>query len=101
MYDSKLFFTPNEAINYAGVGLDYLYDFGRDIFFYIVRYWDAIVTVLVHCDGSVYCLQQALFVNAGDDEAGFVKSFGTLGAGADADGREWVTDGGEEGGLFG
>lgn len=41
-----------------------------------------------------------MLVDAREDEAGLVKSFGTLGAGADADGWERMSYAREEGGLL-
>lgn len=58
--------------------------------------WDAVVAVCVHFDCCVNCLKQALFVNADDEKTTFVEGLGALGAGADADCRERVADGGEE-----
>lgn len=55
----------------------------------------------VHRHGCVDGLQQAILVDAGEDEAGLVEAFGALGAGADAHGREGVADRGEEAALLG
>ena len=59
------------------------------------------VAGFVHLDGGVDGLQEALLVDAGDEEAGFVEGLGALGAGTDADGREGVTDAGEETAFLG
>lgn len=45
-------------------------------------------------------MEETFFVDAGEDEASFVKGFGALGAGADADCRERMTYASEETGLF-
>ena len=59
------------------------------------------VGVAAEGDGGVNGLEEALFVDAGDDKVGFVEGFGALGGGADADGGEGASDAGEEGALFG
>ena len=48
-----------------------------------------------HC--GVHRLEQALGVDAGDDEVSLVYGLGTLSAGADADGRERMSHRSEEG----
>ncbi len=55
----------------------------------------------VHRHGRVDGLQQAILVDAGEDEAGLVEAFGALGAGADAHRGEGVPHRGEEAALFG
>ena len=55
----------------------------------------------IHGDGGVHGLEEALLVNACENEAGLVQGLGPLGAGPDADGREGMPDAGEEGGLLG
>ena len=57
--------------------------------------------VAVHGDGGVDGLEEALFVDSGEDEPGVVEAFGALGGGADADGGEGMAHGGEEARLFG
>ena len=52
-------------------------------------------------DGDVDTLEQALGVDAAQDEAAFVQGFGALGGGADADGGEGFADAGEEAALLG
>ena len=54
----------------------------------------------VHGDGGVNGLQEALLVDAGEDEAGLVQGFRPLRRSPDADGGEGVADAGEEGGLL-
>lgn len=51
-------------------------------------------------DGDIDTLEQALGVNSAQDETTLVQGFGTLGRGANADGREGMANGGEEGGFF-
>ena len=51
-------------------------------------------------DGGVDCLEEALFVYAGDNEVAFVDGFGSFGGCADADGRERVAYAGEERAFF-
>lgn len=67
----------------------------------VVGYGDAVVAVAGHADGEVHALQEALLVNAAEDEAGFVEGFGTLCAGADAYGGDGFADGGVETALLG
>lgn len=67
----------------------------------VVGYGNAVVAVAGHADGEVYALQEALLVNAAEDEAGFVEGFGTLCAGADAYGGDGFANGGVETALFG
>ena len=81
--------------------MDDLHDLRADVFFDVVGHGDAVVAVGVHRDGGVNGLQEGLFVDAGDEEAGLVKRFGAFGAGADADCREGVADACEEGAFFG
>lgn len=67
----------------------------------VVGYGDAVVAVAGHADGEVHALQEALLVNAAEDKAGLVESFGTLCAGADAYGGDGFADGGVEAALLG
>ncbi len=59
------------------------------------------MVVAVHFDSYVDGLEQAVFVDAGEDEVAFVESLGTLGGGADADGGDRFADREEETRLFG
>ena len=52
-----------------------------------------------HC--YVNGLEESFLVNAAEHEAAFVKSFWTLGAGADAHGGEGMAHGGKEAALLG
>ena len=61
----------------------------------------AVVVVAVHGDGGVDGLEEALFVDAGKDEACVVEALGAFGAGADADGGEGMAYGGEEARFLG
>ena len=51
--------------------------------------------------GCINCLEERLFVDAGDDEVAFVDGFRALCGGANADGGEWVAHTGEEAAFFG
>ena len=51
--------------------------------------------------GCINCLEERLFVDAGDDEVAFVDGLRALCAGANADGGEWVAHTGEEAAFFG
>ena len=50
--------SPDHLIHDSDVGLDDLHHLCRDVFFDVVRNRDAIVTILVHGHGSVYCLKE-------------------------------------------
>ena len=93
--------SPDHPVDDAGVALDDFHDLGRYVFFDVVGHGDAVVAVGVHRDSGVDGLQEGLFVDAGDEEAGLVKRFGAFRAGADADCRERVADACEEGAFFG
>ncbi len=93
-------FPPNHFINDTGIALYNLDDFGGDIFVYVVGNRDAVVAGGVHRDGCVDRLKQRVLIDTGDEEAGFVKCFRTLGGCADADSGERMADGGEERTLF-
>lgn len=54
------------------------------------------MTVMDKAHGEVDTLKETFGVDATEDEATFVKSFGTLGAGAYAHCRERMADRGEE-----
>ena len=54
------------------------------------------VAIVVHVDGTRHGLEQTLLINTCNEKACFVQGLGALGAGADADGREWVANRGEE-----
>lgn len=91
---------PHHLIDNANVALDDLDYFVADVVG-VVGYGDAVVAVAGHTDGEVYALQETLLVNAAEDEAGLVKGFGTLCAGADAHGGDGFADGGVEAALLG
>ena len=58
------------------------------------------VAILDEFNSDIDALEQALGIDAAEHEAAFVKSFGALGASADAHGGEWMAHAGEEAGLF-
>ena len=97
---SFLVFPPYHLIDYPHIALDDLDDFGADVFIGVVRDGDAVEAVTAESNGGVDCLEEALFVYAGDDEAPFVDGFGPFGGCADADGRERVSYAGEERALL-
>ena len=101
MKNPFLSLPPNHLIHYPDVALDDFDDFGRDILVDIVGNGKAVISVTTKLNSGVNGLEQGLFVNAGDDEVAFVYGFGTLRAGADADGGEGMTYAGEETTLFG
>ena len=94
-------FAPDETVDDAGIALDYLDHLRTDVFVHVVGDGDAVLPVAAQLNGGIHSLKEGFLIDAGDDEIAFVEGFGTLGGGADADGREGMTDGGEERGLFG
>lgn len=50
----------------------------------------------IHRDGGIHGLEEALFIDAGEDEAGLVQGLRPFGRGTDADGGEGVAGAGEE-----
>lgn len=92
---------PHHLIDDACITLDNLHHFSGDVFVDVVGDGDAVVAGGVHGDGGIDGLKERLFVDAGDEEAGFVKGFRPLCRGADADGREGVAYRSEERTLFG
>ena len=88
--------TPHHLIHDAHIALDDLHYLGRDILIHIIRNWYSMLSVLAELNSSIYCLKEALLVNAGNDEVALVDGFGTFGRCADADGRERMANTGEE-----
>lgn len=89
---NSLKLPPNHLVHNTHIALNNLHYLGRYILVHIVRHRNAMVSVTAEFNSSIYGLKQRVFVDAGDNEVGFVDSFGTFGAGADADGGEGVTD---------
>ena len=90
------FFSPHHLVDDAHIALDNLHYLGAYVLIHIVRHRDSMLTVFAELYSSIYRLKEALLVNAGNDEVALVDGFGTFGRGADADGREGVTNAGEE-----
>lgn len=93
-------FAPDHFVDDADVGLDDFYYFGAYVFVYVVGDGDSVLAVAAEFYGSVNCLEERLFVDAGDDEVAFVDGFRALCGGANADGGEWVAHTGEEAAFF-
>lgn len=91
---------PYHLVDYANIALDDLDHLGAHILVYIVGNWNPVLAVTAELHGCVYCLQQALLVNAGNDEVTFVNGLRTLRTCADADGREGMADTREETRFF-
>lgn len=89
-------FAPDHFVDDADVGLDDFHYFGAYVFVYVVGDWDSVLAVAAEFYGSVNCLEERLFIDAGDDEVAFVDGLRALGGGANADGWEWVAHTGEE-----
>ena len=81
--------------------MDDFHHLGADVLVRIVGHGHTKVLVAVHLYSRVYSLQKAFFVNALEDEAGFVERFGAFGGCADADSGERMAHAGEEATLFG
>ena len=96
-----LLFAPDHFVDDGDVGLDDFDDDVADVFAGVDVDGGAVVVVAVHGDGGLDGLQEALFIDAGQDEAGVVERLGAFGRGADADGREGMADGGEEARFLG
>ena len=94
-------FAPDHFVDDADVGLDDFYYFGAYVFVYVVGDGDSVLAVAAEFYGCINCLEERLFVDAGDDEVAFVDGFRALGGGANADGGEWVAHTGEEAAFFG
>lgn len=94
------FFPPHHLIDNTDVALDNFDYFVADVVG-VVGYGNAVVAVAGHADGEVYALQEALLVNAAEDEAGLVEGFGALCAGANANGGDGFADGGVEAAFLG
>ena len=99
----NLLFSPDHLVDDADVGLDDLHDLVGDVFVGVVGDGDgaAIFLLADHLDRGIDGLKQSLRVDAGEDETRLVERLGAFGGGADADGGEGMTDGGEEGGFLG
>ena len=54
------------------------------------------LTIFAELYSGIYSLKEALLIDAGNDEVSLVDGFGTFGRGTDTDGREGVTNAGEE-----
>ena len=69
----KLELAPHHLIDDACIALDDLHYFGGDVFVDVVGDGDAVVAGGVHGDGGVDGLEQTVRIDAGDEEAGFIK----------------------------
>lgn len=58
------------------------------------------MAVAVHFHGQVYCLEQRVFVNSGEDEVAFVEGFRAFSGSTYAHGGNGITDTKEERGFF-
>ena len=94
-------FPPHHLVDDAHIALDNLHYLGAYVLIHIIRHRDAMLTVLAKLYCSIYRLQEALLVNTGNDEVAFVDGFGPFRTGSDADGREGMSDAGEEAALLG
>ena len=79
---------PHHPVHNPRITLDDLDHLCRDILVGVIRHGSAVVTGFVHFDGRVHRLEQVLFIDAGDEETGFV--------GADSDTERRVRGAGEQ-----
>ena len=96
-----LLLPPHHLVDDAYVALNDFHYLGGDILIHIIGDGDAMLTVFAEFYGGIYSLEEALGVDAGNDEVTLVNSLGTLGRGTDADGREGMAYTGEEAALLG
>ena len=80
--------------------MDDLHYLGGDVFLNVVWHGDAVVAVLVHLHSGVHGLEEAALIDARQDKAALVQGLRSLGAGADADGRERMPHAGEKAALL-
>ena len=86
-----LLLPPHHLVDDAYVALNDFHYLGGDILIHIIGDGDAMLTVFAEFYGGIYSLEEALGVDAGNDEVALVNSFGTLGRGTNADCRERMT----------
>lgn len=98
MYSQSIF-PPDHLVDHAGIGLDDLHNLIRNILIHIVRYRDTVVAVLDQLHGGVHRLQQAVAINARQDEAALLHCLGTLGGSTDAHCWEGVAHTGSRGNI--
>ena len=92
-----LLLPPYHLVDDAYIALNDFHYLGAYILIHIVRYRDAMLTVLAELYCGINSLKEALLVDAGNDEVALVDGFRTFGRGTDANGWEGVANAGEEG----
>ena len=90
--EGSAFFSPNHLVHHACIRLDELDDLIGNILVRVIGDRDAEVTVFIHLNSCIDCLEQAFFIDTREDEAGFIERLGSLGGGADADCGERLAD---------
>lgn len=75
LYES---FSPNHLVDNACVALDNFHHFRANIFLNIIGHGDSIIRMNIHIHSRCYCLEQAFFVDACEDEARLIQSFGAF-----------------------
>ena len=93
-------FAPDHFVDDADVALDDFYYFGAYVFVNVVGDGDSVLAVAAEFYSSVNCLEERLFVDAGDDEVAFVDGLRALGRCAYADCGERMANAGEETALL-
>lgn len=89
-------FPPDHLIHHPDIALDDADNLRGDVLIHVVRHWNPMVASGVHGDGGVNGLQEALLVDAGEDETGFIQGLRPFGRSPDADSRERMPDAGKE-----
>lgn len=92
---------PHHLIHDPRIALYDLHHLGTHVLIHIVGYWDAVVAVGVHRHGRIHRLQEAVGVDARDEETTLIQGLGTLGARTDTHRRVRMTHAGEEAALLG
>ena len=93
--------APNHFVDNANVRLDDANHLSAYILIHIVRHRNTRKAVADQGDGDIHALKQAESIDAREHEAAFIKGFGALGGGADADGREGMPHRSKERALLG
>ena len=93
-------FSPDHFIHYPCVALDDFHHLGAHVLIHIVGHGDAMVAIGVHHHCCIYRLQEAVGVDAGNEETTFVQGLGAFRASTDTHRREGVSHAGEEAALL-
>ena len=70
---SDSLFSPHHFVDDADVALDDFYHLGADVFVHVIRDRDTVVTLFAEFHCGIYCLKEALGVDAGNDEIALLR----------------------------